>query len=289
VESSFFDPVLEQVGLGPVERSHLSHTIAEVRQTVDTVGPRLRQILGTLQETVANVRETTETVRPALQSTANRIEELAKRLDAAEFEDTLKKINNLTAHAEGILADNRPALQATLADVRQLAGTVRDLAKQDGPKIGPMLDGLNQTRARLDYVLSQTGTFTSQANDVLVKNRANLDRTFSNVRDTTDFGVKLVGKLYGNPFYLSPFYKPTKEDIRAQEVYDAANTFLLGAKELTDTVASLKAMQSKPFRQLTPAEINAYDALFKKAWSLTGQLDQTSRQLAEGLRNSSRR
>ena len=33
VESSFFDPIIEQVGLGPVERNHLSHTIAEVRQT----------------------------------------------------------------------------------------------------------------------------------------------------------------------------------------------------------------------------------------------------------------
>ena len=33
VETSFFDPIIEQVGLGPVERNHLSHTIAEVRQT----------------------------------------------------------------------------------------------------------------------------------------------------------------------------------------------------------------------------------------------------------------
>ena len=39
VETSFFDPIIEQVGLGPVERNHLSHTIAEVRQTVDSVGP----------------------------------------------------------------------------------------------------------------------------------------------------------------------------------------------------------------------------------------------------------
>ena len=45
VETSFFDPIIEQVGLGPVERNHLSHTIAEVRQTVDSIGPRLRQML----------------------------------------------------------------------------------------------------------------------------------------------------------------------------------------------------------------------------------------------------
>lgn len=38
-ESTFFDPILEQVGMGPVERSHLSHTIAEVRATVDSIGP----------------------------------------------------------------------------------------------------------------------------------------------------------------------------------------------------------------------------------------------------------
>src|SRR5271170_7948077 len=51
VETSFFDPILEQVGLGPVERGHLSHTIAEVRQTIDSIGPRLQQMLGSLQET----------------------------------------------------------------------------------------------------------------------------------------------------------------------------------------------------------------------------------------------
>ena len=39
VESSFFDPIIEQVGLGPVERSHLSHTIAEVRETSIRSGP----------------------------------------------------------------------------------------------------------------------------------------------------------------------------------------------------------------------------------------------------------
>ena len=55
VETSFFDPIIEQVGLGPVERNHLSHTIAEVRQTVDSVGPRLRQMLGSLQETTTNL------------------------------------------------------------------------------------------------------------------------------------------------------------------------------------------------------------------------------------------
>ena len=32
------------------------------------------------------------------------------------------------------------------------------------------------------------------------------------MRDATDWGDKLVQKIYANPFVLSPFYKPTPED-----------------------------------------------------------------------------
>jgi phospholipid/cholesterol/gamma-HCH transport system substrate-binding protein len=289
VESSFFDPVLDQVGLGPAERSHLSHTIAEVRQTVDTAGPRLRQILGGLQETVTNMRDTTETIRPAVESSANRLEELAKRLDTAQIEETLKKINALTGHAEGILAENRPNFQSTLVSVRDLTGALREIAVRDAPKVESMLDGLNGTRSRVDRLVVQATTLTGQGSELLAANRAKLDRTVSNVRDASDFGVKLVGKLYGNPFYLSPFYKPTKDDVRAQEVYDAANSFMLGAKELNDAITHLKSMQAKPLREMTREEHAAYQQLFDRAWAVTGQLNQVSRQLAEGLKDSTRR
>ena len=57
VETSFFDPIIEQVGLGPVERNDIRHMIAEARQTVDSVAPRLRQFLGSIEEMSANIRE----------------------------------------------------------------------------------------------------------------------------------------------------------------------------------------------------------------------------------------
>ncbi len=115
VESTFFDPILEQVGLGPVERSHLSHTISEVRETVDAVGPRVRQILGTVQETAAGLRESADTVRPAIEATAGNIEELAKRINAStpKIEAALTRLDALTHQADSLLAENRPNLQAT--------------------------------------------------------------------------------------------------------------------------------------------------------------------------------
>src|SRR5271167_4949571 len=81
VETSLFDPIIEQVGLGPVERGHLSHTIAEVRQTVDSIGPRLRQMLGSLQETASNLHELSDSIRPAVESTVDHVEDITRKLN----------------------------------------------------------------------------------------------------------------------------------------------------------------------------------------------------------------
>jgi phospholipid/cholesterol/gamma-HCH transport system substrate-binding protein len=289
VESSFFDPVLEQVGLGPVERKHLSHTIAQVRETVDNASPRLQNILGGLQDTVTTLRETTESVGPAVETSVGRLEEIAKRIDSAQIQDTLAKLNHATGNVDAILTENRPAIGQTLNGVKDLSVSVKGLVDREGPKVGTLLTGLNGTRAKVDSTVQQAGLLTAQANDLLTKNRANIDRSFANVKDATDFGVKLVGKLYGNPFYLSPLYKPSKEDVKAQEVYDAANTFMLGAKELNDTVTSLKAIQAKGSAPMTREEKDAFYKLFNRAWQLSGQMEQTSQVLAEGLRETNRR
>lgn len=287
-ESTFFDPVLEQVGLGPAERTHLSHTIAEVRETVDVVGPRLRSVLVGLQETVAQLRETAETARPAIETTVGRVEALSSRLEAAKIDETLKGINDLVNHTEALVAENRGAIKSTLSTVEGLASDVRGVIAQDAPKVAQLLDGFDGTRARLDQVLNQANALATQGNSMLTVNRANIDRTVANVRDATDYGNKLVQKLYGNPFYLSPFYKPTREDIAAQDTYDTATAFSLGARELKDCLVTLEAMRAgKALPQMNKAEQDAYQKLFNQAWAiLHQQLPQTNQRLAEGIRQA---
>ena len=247
VESTFFDPVLEQVGLGPVERGHLSHTIAEVRQTVDTVGPRIRQTLATVQESASGFRETAETIRPAVETTVAHVEDLARRINTAapKIEATLTRLDTLTEQVDSLLAENRPNLQASLASIRDLTATAQDVAARDRPKVEKLLDGLDGTRARADRVFYQADLVLDQTVQIVTRNRANLERTMANVRDATDWGDKLVQKIYANPFVLSPFYKPTPEDIRVQTVYDTAQVFTKGAQELHDLVKTLDAMQAK--------------------------------------------
>jgi phospholipid/cholesterol/gamma-HCH transport system substrate-binding protein len=283
VGSTFFDPVLEQIGLGPVERSHLSHTIAEVRQTVDAVGPRVRLILGSLQETAAGLRESSESVRPVVEATVGHVEELTRRINAntPKIEAAIARLEGISRQADAILAENRPNLQATLAGVRDLTGTTNDLISRNRAKGEQLLAGLNETRQRADRVLFQADQIGDQTIQILARNRANLERTMTNVRDATDWADKLVQKIFANPFVLSPFYKPSPEDVRAQDVYDTAQIFTKGAQELNDAIKTLEAMQAKAS---TPQQRQEVELARRNVNELYKQLSQTSQLLAESLK-----
>ncbi|MDX2035758.1 MAG: MlaD family protein [Isosphaeraceae bacterium] len=288
VETTFFDPILEQVGLGPVERSHLSHTIGEVRETVDNIAPRLRQMAAHLQETTGQIKDAAETVRPSIEATAGHVEEIARRIGASapRIESTITRVESLMRNAEGLLAENRPALTATLQSLRELSATVTDIAVKDRVKVERLLDGLDGTRARADRVLYQADLIADQGIQILTKNKADIERTVSNVRDATDWADKLVQKIFANPFVLSPFYKPTPEDVRVQAVYDTAQVFSKGAKELNDAVSTLEAMRARP---QTPTQREELDAIERRIVDVTSRLGATSQQLAEALKPQPRR
>lgn len=283
VESTFFDPILEQVGLGPVERSHLSHTIAEVRKAVDATGPRVQQILSTFQETAGGVRESAETIRPAIEATAANVEELSKRISASspKIETTLNRLESMTSQADSLLTENRANLKASLANVRDLTATLQDVSLKNRAKVERLVDGIELTRARADRVLYQADILAGQGVQIMTRNRADVERTLSNVKDATDWADKLVQKIYANPFVLSPFYKPTPEDTRVGTVYDTAQVFTKGAQELNDLVKTLDAMQS---RAQTPAQRQEVAQLERNIMVVTDRLNQTSQLLAEALK-----
>lgn len=283
VETSFFDPIIEQVGLGPVERNHLSHTIAEVRQTVDAIGPRVRQVLGSLQETAANLRELSDTIRPTIESTAGNVEELTRRINtnSPRFESLLGRVDELAGQTQAVLADNRENVRQSMASVRDLTASLNDIVLKDRGKVEKFLDGLENTRVRADRVLYQTDQIAGQVGTILARSGAEIERSVSNVRDATDWANKLVQKIYTNPFVLSPFYKPSHEDLRVQSVYDTALVFTKGAQDLRDAVRTLEAMAARP---TTPQQQQEVLQLQESVRMLTNQLNETSTRLAEALK-----
>jgi phospholipid/cholesterol/gamma-HCH transport system substrate-binding protein len=282
VESSFFDPIIEQIGLGPVERNHLSHTIAEVRQTVDAVGPRLRETLATVQQTTSNLKEMSEVIRPAVESTMGQVEELSRRIGntGPKVEAALTRLDAITQQGEMILTENRENVRASLSSVRDLSASLNDVVAKDRIKVERLLEGLDMTRARADRVLYQADQIAEQGGAILAKSRAEIERSVTNVRDATDWGNRLVQKIYTNPFVLSPFYKPSKEDLRAEAMFDTAQVFAKGAQELNDAVKKLDALQ---VRVRTPDQQREILQLEQNLKAMTERLGQTSAVLAEGV------
>jgi phospholipid/cholesterol/gamma-HCH transport system substrate-binding protein len=283
VESSFFDPIIEQVGLGPVERSHLSHTIAEVRQTVDTVGPRLRQMLTAFQETSGNLKEMSDAIRPAVESTIGHVEDLSRRISAStpKIEATLARLETISHMGELMLSENRENVRSSLSSVRDLSASLNDVVEKDRIKVEKLLDGMDMLRARGDRVLYQADLIAGQGVQILSRSRAEIERSVTNVRDATDWGNKLVQKIYTNPFVLSPFYKPSNEDLRVQAVYDTAQVFSKGAQELHDAIKTLEVVQAQV---KTPDQQQEVLQLQQRAMAISDRLGQTSALLAEGLK-----
>jgi phospholipid/cholesterol/gamma-HCH transport system substrate-binding protein len=283
VETSLFDPIIEQVGLGPGERNDIRHMIGEIRQTVDSVAPRVRQSLASLEETSANMREMSESIRPAVEATIGQVEDLTKRLrvNTPRIESTLVRVDEMSGQLQGIVAENRENVKQTMASVRDLTATMTDVVGKDRVKVDRLLDGLDVMRARSERVLYQADQIAAQVAGILVRSRTEIERSVTNVRDATDWGNKLVQKIYANPFVLSPFYKPNHEDLRVQGAYDTALVFTHGAQELRDAVKTLETMTTRP---ANPQQQQEIQQLQQRVLILTNQLGETSQKLAESLR-----
>ncbi len=283
VETTMFDPILEQVGMGPVERSNISHSIGVARETIDAAAPRIKEIVASLEATTAGIRETGETVRPMIEQAINRVDDTAQRLTASapKVEAILSQVVSLTAKIDGLLAENRPNIRDSIASLKDLSATLKTVAARDGDKVGVLLDHLDGTRNRADLALVNIKQITETVNTLLTKNRVDIDRTIANVKDMTDWGSKLVQKIYANPFVLSPLYKPTPEDVRVQSVYDSAQVFASAAQKLDDAAKTLALMQSKPN---TPEQREEIDLVRRQVAEVTGRLGQMSQQLSDAMR-----
>ena len=282
-ESSPFDPILEQVGLDPVARKDISHTIGQVREVIDAASPRIKTILANVHDATGGLKDTMEAVRPSIEGTAGHIEDIFRRVNAAApaVEASLAMLQGLTGQVEGMVAENRDSIRGTLSKVHDLTATINDIVVKDRPMVEKMITNLDGTRLRVDRVLFQADKIAEQALSLIIRNKADLQRTIANVRDATDWADKLVQKIFANPFVLSPFYKPTPEDVRVQAAYDSAQVFVKGAKELSDAVATLEALQSRPMTPENRAEITA---LQQKIALLTDRLGQVSQGISEALK-----
>lgn len=285
-ETSLFDPILEQVGLGPGERNNISHMITETRKTVDQLLPKVQSTVAALEATTNGLKQTSEAVRPNVESAVAQVNQTITKLQTVipQVDASLKKVDHFVTTADTLLTESGPDVREAVAGARGIMLNADQLLAEQRPNIAKTISNLDNTRIRADRVLYNTELLTGQGLDIVNRSKANIERTTANVKDATEWGDKLVQKIYSNPFYLSPFYKPTAADVQAHAYFDSAQAVIVGAKELHDTVKTLETMRASA---RTEEEAQAIDQLYARASGMSEKLNQTMSRMADGLQPAS--
>ncbi len=257
IESSLFDPLLEEIGLGPVERGHLSHTIGQVRQIVDDAAPRSQKILTDVQLTTARLSELSESAGPILTEAVDRVGPLIGQIEAA-----IAQANVLIDELEGTVRDNREPLRETVGHLRGAASEAELILTTQGPKLSGFLDGLEGTRQRADRVLFQADLSLGNIAQIIINGRPKIERSIRNVSDITTYGMQLVQKLRDNPLLISPLYRPGREAEQALVNLDVAYELLKISSEYNDALKRLEALQT---RATSPEQSARIDAELQRA------------------------
>ena len=147
--------------LGDQNQKNISGSLATLNGMLAEDRPKV-------SATLSNAQDLSNKLSPIVANTQAASDKLAPLLD--DLKGTIKQANDALAHADAMLAENRPDIQAAMTEVRKVLGTVSET-----------VDQLQKTMDR---------------------NTDNLEDTLVNVRVTTDNMQELTDTLKRHPSVL---------------------------------------------------------------------------------------
>ena len=139
---------------------------------------------------------------------------------------------------------------------------------------------------RADLALYNVKQITDGVLVMMTRNKVDVERILANVKDATEWGSKVVQKIYANPFVISPLYKPTPEDVRMQGAYDSAQVFAGAAEKLDDSVKRLEQLRGRPS---SPDQQNELELVRRQVLEVNARVTQMSQQFSDGMKPRARR
>jgi phospholipid/cholesterol/gamma-HCH transport system substrate-binding protein len=173
-----------------------------------------------------------------------------------------------------------------VASIRDLSSSLKQIVARDQEKVSSLLEHANGTMTRADLALYNVKQITEVGQSMLIKNKIDIERTVANVKDATDWGSKLVQKIYANPFVLSPLYKPRPEDIRIESAYDSAQVFASAAMKFDDAVKTLELLSSRPN---SPQLHDELELVRRQLGEVSKGLSVMSQQFSDAMKPRTRR
>ncbi len=163
-----------------------------------------------------------------------------------KVEVALDTLNQSLENVNGILSENRTAIRSTMENVKATSetlnnGIVKSIAGQLDParpdslmaKVHGAIDRMGQSLTDLNRVTATTG-------EVVALNKDNLNSILANFKETSDHMKAATKDLRRNPWRL--LYRPTLEETKELNIFDAARAFSEAATRLDDSTSRLKAL-----------------------------------------------
>ncbi len=221
--------------------------VKEFDATRDTsILARVHQVMEQLRSAAGNIAGQTDakqkdSMMAKVNSSANDVNRmtssLAAQVNAANPASLLAKFHKSTDDINAMTADARPKVEKTLTSIQNTAQQVESISKKDVVEI------LAAMRKVTTDVLKISGNFvqvSEQAKSIVVVNHDRIDELIENMGQVSDNLKATAKEVRRNPWRL--LYKPEKEELHSQNLYDAARAFASGAEDLNAALDKLRAL-----------------------------------------------
>jgi phospholipid/cholesterol/gamma-HCH transport system substrate-binding protein len=211
--------------------------LTEVAQKFD----RVLDEGGKMVQTIARVIKDIE-AKGDVKAAISELAEIARRVksDVLPIADRVKDTLELV---QGVIEENRLDVRHTVANLKETTSAAKTLT-----------ESLRETPAKLEQGLAALEKAGSQVAGLLNDNRVNIDALLEDARQVAANTANLTAEIKRRPWRL--LYKPSEDEMKAMELFDAAWAYNLGASELNRSLRSLAArIEKDPGGQASPGEL----------------------------------
>lgn len=148
-------------------------------------------------------------------------------------------LNKTTGDMQAIVADARPKVEHSLAAVESFTTQLDQYAKTD---VAEFLATLRQVNTKILAVATDFQVVSSQARQIVMVNRGRIDESIDNLSQVSADLKATAREVRRSPWRL--MYQPKPEDVRSQNIRDAALAFENGAEQLDQGLAKLQGLSA---------------------------------------------
>lgn len=225
----------------------LSNQVAELgqqlREKIKVLGEQINNLLGEVSRLVGDVRRIVSD--PALHEN---LPIMVERIRQAT-----EDIKEVTSSAKLVIEENREAVKAAIASIRDGAQNFNATLTENKEKISSIFTKLDKTSDTLDATLTKLGEAGEKATALVSDNRENIRKIVESLKQTTQIAKTTVEMVKRQPWRL--LYKPPPSKLETANLYDSAFAFNAGAAEVNEAAATLMLLLSRQDVRVDAAQV----------------------------------